>query len=259
MRIILVGLGIFLIGAIFVVALGTGQTEYISPELNQCVVGGTGLIKTNNVKEIVQDIEQYHCTLSDAELLAKPLTFVEIEQVRVFCRKPTAEKEAIITAEFEKIKQNGCSPGTITGRGNSYSCVYQGTSNTGIPSYADLGLSSAACTWHDSNPTNCKLEGNVACLWGCTNVDPVLGWHTKTFSSTTALQNEIYPKGYHKASNNYGGDYRRSLPYAYSYQVHPQGVGVWHSEGPEPNPEFDWYSFLRGWWPQEIQAWHTAC
>ncbi len=105
----------------------------------------------------------------------------------------------------------------------------------------------------------------MACLWGCTNPDPVLGWHIKEFSNVSELENEIILKSYHKVADYYGGDYRRWLDYGYSYQVHywgdfdNDGKPEYHSEGPEPSPEFNWYAFLRGWWPEEVYVWHDNC
>jgi len=217
-------------------------------------------IKVDRVREIVKDIEEKHCKMTDEELLNQQLTEEDVTKVREFCSLPTDEKVKILEKEFSKIKEHQCSKdkeGKIVGYNNTYTCVYDGI-NTGIPNYADLGLSSSTCSWHDPNP-DCKIEGKVACLWGCTNVDPVLGWHTKWFSSTSALENEIFPKGYYKVSSNYGGDYRRWVGYGYSYQVHSIGGGYWHSEGPEPSPDFNWYAYLRGWWPVEVSTWHYNC
>lgn len=199
--------------------------------------------------------------MTDEELLNQKLTEDDINKVREFCSLSTEEKEKILDKEFSKIKEKECAKdkeGKVLGYTNTYTCVYDGI-NWGIPNYADLGESSGSCTWHDPEPIDCKIEGKIACLWGCTNPDSVLGWHTKWFASTTDLENEILPKGYHKVSDNYGGDYRRWLDYGYSRQVHSIGGGWWHNEGPEASPEFNWYAYLRGWWPVEVSHWHYNC
>ena len=208
-----------------------------------------------------------HCKMTEKELLDQKLTKEDIKEVREFCSLPTEEKERRLEKEFKKIKDKTCKDkeSKIVGYNNSYTCVYDGI-NFGIPNYADLGLSSGTCSWHDDTPTNCKVEGRIACLWGCTNQDPELGWHTKWFASVTDLENEIFPKDYHRVSSNYGGSYRRWVDYGYSYQVHATadvdpntGRGTWHNEGPEPSSEFNWYAYLRGWWPVEVSTWHYNC
>lgn len=198
--------------------------------------------------------------MTDEELLSQKLTDEDIKKVRKFCSLSTEEKFNILEKEFRKLRErkSAVKEGKIVNPNGTYTCISDGI-NWGIPNYADLGLSASTCSWHDSQPADCKIEGKIACLWGCTNPDPVLGWHTKYFASITALENEIFPKGYHKVSDNYGGDYARTLSYGYRYQVHSIGGGYWHSEGPEPDVEFNWYAYLRGWWPVEVSWWHYTC
>lgn len=228
-----------------------------------------GTIRGDKLKEIVKDIEEIHCKMTDEELRNQKLTEEDIRRVREFCSLPTEEKERNLEKEFRKIKElrgKKCDKeGKVLNYNNTYTCYWDGF-NYGIPNYADLGLSSSTCSWHDAEPTACKVEGGVACLWGCTNVDSVLGWHTKWFESRTALENEILPKGYVRLSDAYGGDYGRSISYGYRWQVHATadvdpntGRGTWHNEGPEPDPAFNWYAYLRGWWPVEVSVWHDTC
>lgn len=219
------------------------------------------IIKQYKIDSLVNEIENIHCKMADKQMKALKLSAGDIERARDFCAKPTNEKVSFLAAEFSKIKQSGGLQSRIVGYENSYSCYYSGL-NTGIPTYQDLGLSSSSCTWHDPNPS-CRIQGSVACLWGCTRIDAALGWHTKYFSSKTALENAIKPKGYFQANTGYysGLSYARQLPYGYRYEVQgpSSGVGSFHSEGPEPDPSFNWYAFLRGWYPAEVGVWHIAC
>ncbi len=211
------------------------------------------------ISALITDIRE-KCKMTDEEIIKEGLTQMDVKKVRDFCGLSDKEISKILKRKIENTgnkkakSEEGGDVGTL-----SYGCwdVYY---YKGIPNYSDLGLSSATCSWHDyDKPYSCKVEGGVACLWGCNNTDSVLGWHTKWFQSTTALENEILPKGYRRLGDQYGGDYGRSISYGYRWQVHSIGGGWWHSEGPEPDPAFNWYAFLRGWWPVEVQVWHTNC
>lgn len=217
---------------------------------------------TRSAREVAKEIEEVHCKTTEDDLINKEkLTQDDIKKVRDFCNLSADEKEKILTDDFRKSKEkSGNNKSKIASRQNSYSCWYALTYNWGIPNYADLGLSSSSCSWHDAQSLACKNEGAVACLWGCNNIDPLLGWHEKYFTSITALENEILPKAYVKINDYEGGSYGRAIGYGYRWQVHSIGGGRWHSEGPEPNPAFNWYAYLRGWWWLEVYDWHyNAC
>jgi len=233
------------------------------------------ILNDDFVKATVKEIECKHCRTSDAELRSQGLTLEDIKKVRAFCALSTEEKtekiKEVIRAARKQVaecRKKQCK-GSITGYTNSYDCYFSGE-NTGIPNYADLGLSYSTCSWHDPTPNSCKVEGAVACLWGCTNVDPVLGWSsdTKLFTSRSALEASIWPLGYHYTTiPGLEGTYSRWLSYGYRYEIQSAGTVVingrtyykFHSEGPEPSPEFNWYASLRGWWPTEVYVWHDNC
>lgn len=203
------------------------------------------------------------CYVSEKELLAEGLTKEDIKKVRKFCNLPKEELKNIIKERLKRLKTKMGDKSIITGCSNSYSCwTWYGGYNWGIPNYEDLGLTSSTCSWHDPNPL-CKVEAKIACLWGCTNSDPVLGWHTKQFPSQSALENEIYAKGYHQTASyipGYQNDYTRGISYGYRYEVAwSPSTKTAHSEGPEPNPEANWYGFLHGFWPEEVYDWHNQC
>jgi len=245
----LIGVGFVLLAALVLITHVTGQPQIETNEAS---------IETQNfIDAVVEEIENIHCNITDEEILAQGLTMEKVQQAREFCKLSTDEKKSLFKNELTQVQENA-KDSQITGFSNSYSCNYGGTRNTGIPTYGDLGLNNWNCVWHDPNPV-CRVQGGVACLWGCTNADPSLGWHTKRFSSTSALENEIFPRGYHRVNDYAGGSYRRWLSYGYSYQVHYASNGYWHSEGPEPSAEFSWYAFLNGWYFPEARDWHQAC
>lgn len=220
------------------------------------------------IRAMAKDLEE-KCDVTDRELKAEGLNNRQMKKVRKFCALPLKAKEKILEEKFDKLKRKKSCSGEIVGRNNSYSCwTWYGGYNTGIPNYADLGLTSSECGWHDNSPTECSEEGEVACLWGCTNVDPELGWssHEKVFSSQTALENEIFSQGYHQTADYACGDplepcpndYTRGIDYGYRYQVNWDGDKA-HVEGPEPNPESNWYGFVNDFWPEEVTVWHSDC
>lgn len=248
---------------IFLVAIGLGVFSFLSISstaasqeiLNEKTASNYGLDR------LVVEIEEVHCLVGDEELLNLKLTPDNIKKKKEFCSLSSAEKKQILINEFQKLDNSGVKQGIISGYQNSYSCYFDGL-NTGIPTYADLGLSSSSCSWTDPSPV-CKSQGGVACMWGCTNKDPKLTWKTKTFASKAALENEIKPKGYYQANTGYysGLSYTRQLPYGYRYEVQgpSSGSGSFASEGPEPDPGFNWYAFTNGWYPVEAGLWHLAC
>jgi len=215
----------------------------------------------SSAREVSREIEDVHCKTAEEDLINKEkLNKDDLKKVKAFCGLSRREKEEFLTVKFNELEgKKNSKEGRIVARSNSYACFYGVSLNYGIPNYADIGLSSSSCNWHDSAPFSCKNEGGVACLWGCTNNDPNLGWHKKWFASTADLEREVYSKGYAKLSTEYGGDYSRAIGYGYRWQVFSDGGGWWHSEGPEPNSAFNWYAFLRDWWPLETRIWHGSC
>lgn len=219
------------------------------------------IVEKYKIEELVSEIEQYHCNIPDSKLIELKLTQANIVKKHEFCNLSKQEKTSVLANEFDALEQANRKNGVISGFSNSYSCYYSGL-NTGIPTYQDLGLSSTSCTWTDPNPS-CKNQGGVACMWGCTNKDPVLGWKTKSFTSKSALESVIKPKGYLQANTGYysGLSYTRQLPHGYRYEVQGpnSGSGSFASEGPEPDPGFNWYAFTNGWYPFEAGIWHLSC
>lgn len=197
--------------------------------------------------EAIVEIRAVHCAVADTELAAQGLVPDGIATVRAFCALSAEEMLAELEA---RVARSEAVSATFT-----YTCA--GGWVSGIPSQADLGLSSTTCTWHDPNPVACKQERGVACLWGCNNVDPVLGWHTKSYASRTAAETDLRAKGYRWLST--AGDFSREIGYGYRYQVHLLSGTTWHSEGPEPSPAFSWSAYVGGWWPSLVQQWHTTC
>lgn len=219
------------------------------------------VIKQYNLEKLVSEIETIHCKMSDEELEKLKLTPSNIQKKHEFCNLSSEQKLDVLVNEFQKVDQLQNNKSVISGYTNSYTCFWDGL-NLGIPTYQDMGLSSSSCSWTDPNPT-CKNQGGVACLWGCTNKDPVLGWKTKSFSSKAALEAAILPKGYFQANTAWysGLSYTRQLPYGHRYEVQgpSSGIGTFTSEGPEPNPSFNWYAFTNLWYPSEVFAWHWSC
>lgn len=127
----------------------------------------------------VQMIADVECKKSDAQLGGEQLSSSDITFVRDFCRKSPEEMAQVFRQRFDALQVQIAQPGAqqpepqILEFNNSYNC-WTGDYNIGIPTYGDLGLSEASCSWHDPKP-ECRVMGKVACLWGCTNHDPNLG------------------------------------------------------------------------------------
>jgi hypothetical protein len=211
-----------------------------------------------------------NCQMTDDEIAEEGLNKQETKKVREFCSLSKKQMGKVLKERIERVKNWRNNESVILGYTNSYSCwTWYGGYNSGIPNYRDLGLSSGSCSWHDSTPYSCKVEGYIACLWGCTNIDPILGWHVKYFASQSALESEIYGKGYHRTAGYAAGqfwqdyadaDYTRGINYGYRYQVTwNNSTKMAHSEGPEPNGEANWYGFIHGFWPEEVFEWHYQC
>ena len=255
---------VFVAGFLLLIIFGLGMMLSINAQKITTNPKESAFLQHYQIIEIVSEIENVHCKLSVQKLAELRLSAGNIQKAKDFCAKPPREKAAILEKLFMKMNNKMKPEGQIVGFNNSYSCNWNGSRNNGIPTYQDLGLTLNSCSWHDTTPDACKLQGSVGCLWGCTNTDPVLGWstHQKFFPSRTALEQAILPKGYQLITNPvYGIDYRRTLPYGYSYElsrhsVDSTGKGYWHVEGPEPDPRFNWPGFLGGWWPVEVLYWH---
>lgn len=238
----------------------TVENKESNPESRRILMSYVSNDAVKLSREVANEIEKIHCKTSKDDLIGiEKLAESDVKKIRDFCRLSTKDKEIILEKDIREASEKKQRASKVAAYDNSYSCWYALTYNYGIPNYADLGLSSSSCSWHDAQPMACRSEGSVACLWGCNNIDHNIGWHEKWFSSTTALENEILPKGYAKISDNYGGDYSKPIGYGYRWQIHPAGGGKWHNEGPEPNPAFNWYAYLRGWWPLEAYYWHNSC
>jgi len=202
-------------------------------------------------------IRTVECVKSDPTLADEGLSSDDIVRVREVCALGPVELRTAFTSLFS-VSTRDSQIGVVSQP--TYTCGL----NLGIPSQTDLGVGGGNCIWHDSTPASCAREKGIACLWGCNNTDSTLGWHTRSFASKAALEKEIGKLGYSKIADWEGGDYNRQLAYGYRFQVHGQGVnangkGTWHNEGPEPSPAFNWYAYLRNWWPFKVRDWHAAC
>ncbi len=212
------------------------------------------------VKALVDQVQNVECQKSDGLLILEHLSNQEIIRVHEICQMSSEKKLDFFSSVMSSSQHSaiGENVGTLRQGVSFYNC-----GALEVPQKWSVLLN---CEWHDApaNPVECSMEGKVACLWGCNNSDPVLGWHTKFFNSRTDMENEIRPKGYIYLSSVEGGDYSRQLDYGYRFQVHSQnidsnGKGMWHNEGPEPSPSFSWFAFVRGWWPNNVRTWHSKC
>ncbi len=224
------------------------------------------------ISVLITDIRE-KCKMTDEEIIKEGLTQMDLKKVRDFCGLSDKEMKKVLRERIEGIEKKKKTGGDNDVGVLSYGCWYNGY-NT-VPSYGDLELSSATCSWHDyDKPYSCKVERGVACLWGCTNNDPNLGWHKTQFSNQSALENYIYSRGYHRTAGYAVGrywqeyadaDYTRAISSGYRHQVSmtklSDGSGrvEAHTEGPEPNPEMNWYGLIMGFWPNEVEFWHNQC
>ncbi|MBO8174264.1 MAG: hypothetical protein H0Z18_03285 [Thermococcus sp.] len=236
----------------------------------------TLVILDSQVTLIVKDFEERLCKMSDEEMLKEGLTKEEIKKVKIFCSLPKERKEEIIlnkliTAKVERKKicsLNKFTTGYINPMSSSgtYSCRYRLIYATGIPTHSKLGA--IPCSWNKpGSSSSCKVEKGVACLWGCTNVDPKLGWSSnyKYFPNLESFKQEVTSKGYHKtaryaAYGAYGRDFTRGIGYGYRYEArYGPSTHMGYVEGPEPNPEANWYGYIHNFWPTLVYIWHERC
>jgi hypothetical protein len=204
------------------------------------------------------------CSVTDDQIIAQGVKPEDISKVRDFCKLSKKEMKKTFGDRLKKTNDKNLNS-VFMGYTNSYLCYYIGL-NT-VPNYADLGLTSSTCSWHDSSPSSCKVEGKVACLWGCTNNDPKIGWHKRVFTNLAAFESVIYSKGYHKvpAYACYGAqnDYARAISNGYRYEMVANtlkdGTVEGHVEGPEADPETNWYGIVNGFYPEEVFLWHKTC
>ena len=204
------------------------------------------------IQRTTEHIRRVECQKTDSDLVKEGLSSEVIAKVRAFCAMSSDEISDELALRF---RNNENSP---HGSGKIYQPVYSCGWGyyVNIPNYSDLGLSWSTCTWLDPNPS-CKVEGAVACLWGCTNMDPVLGWRTKNYATISDLERDLFSKGY---TSGWGGGYRRSIGYGYSYNVnYSSNSGIASSEGPEPDTNFNWHAYYGGWWPSTVLSWHESC
>uniref|UniRef100_UPI002610B06D hypothetical protein n=1 Tax=Thermococcus sp. TaxID=35749 RepID=UPI002610B06D len=201
----------------------------------------------------------------------------DIKKARAFCRLPDEAKLKIIrnrlllsvylsNARCSALKQREMKPVITASSGGTYSCRDGTVYAWGIPTKEKLGVS--YCSWRKSgSPSSCSREKGVACLWGCTNVDPKLGWsgNYKYFPDLDSFVKEVTSRGYHKtdryaAYGIYGRDFTREIGYGYRYEArYSPKTRMGYVEGPEPNPEKNWYGFLHNFWPTLVKRWHDNC
>lgn|GEM_PF-2982539 len=227
--------------------------------------------------EILKEFDGELCTMSDEEMLREGLTKEDIKKARAFCRLPDAAKLKIIrnrlilsvyltNARCSALKQTEMRPVITASSGGTYSCRDGLVYAWGIPTKEKLGISH--CSWSKpGSPSSCSKEKGVACLWGCTNVDPKLGWSSnyKYFPDLDSFVREVTSRGYHKtdkyaAYGIYGRDFTRGIGYGYRYEArYSPKTRRGYVEGPEPNPEKNWYGFLHNFWPTLVKRWHDKC
>jgi len=227
--------------------------------------------------QILKEFNEELCTMSDEEMLHEGLTKDDIKKAKAFCRLPDAAKLKIIRNRLllsvylnnprcSALKQTEMKPIITASSGGTYSCRDGLVYAWGIPTKEKLGISH--CSWRKSgSPSSCSKEKGVACLWGCTNVDTKLGWlgNYKSFPNLDSFVQEVTSKGYHKtdwyaAYGIYGRDFTRGIGYGYRYEArYSPETRMGYVEGPEPNPEKNWYGFLHNFWPTLVKRWHDKC
>ncbi len=208
---------IFGVGAmLFVTAFAALNGQQLSVQKAE-KVEYSDIVKQFQIDRIAKEVEDYQCKLGDKQLIEQKLNSDDIKRFREFCYLSTTEKIKDLEARFKKISESKVLESKFIAYDNSYSCTFEGY-NWGIPTYQDLGLNFYSCGWHDSGGfgSPCRSQAGIACLWGCTNVDPALSWgfHTRYYSSKTALENDILRRGYQAwwapMGTGYGAGYRRT-------------------------------------------------
>mgnify|MGYP001772578700 CR=1 FL=1 len=115
-------------------------------------------------------------------------------------------------------------------------------------------------------PTDCCIPGKVECLWGCENADPLLGFgrEGKRFEYLDEFLDYVEPHGYYTSifSQPERGifAFTRDIGYGYRYEAwYNANSKMGYSEGPEPNPDPNWYGYINGFWPWYVFWWHNKC
>ncbi|MEM3973219.1 MAG: hypothetical protein QW320_02465 [Ignisphaera sp.] len=268
-----------------------GESTEIAYECDNVVT--CKLVEDNidsSVAKIVDVFENRLCRMNIKELYAKGLTHNNIPKIKEFCSLPREAKIKIIYAKITGVRNaiiksifNSSNSKCITkdaaliGASSTTTCPSLGACSSGnnvyscgiIPRAYNIPcprvLNITIC--HVINmPTDCCIPGKVECLWGCENEDPVLGFGPtgKPFNSLQEFRNYVESRGYYESIFSYPerGIYAftRDIGYGYRYEAwYHDGRKMGYSEGPEPNPDPNWYGYINGFWPWYVYWWHNKC
>ncbi|RSN76140.1 hypothetical protein [Candidatus Methanodesulfokora washburnensis] len=241
-----------------------------------------------NINEIadkfVDIFEKKLCKMTEEEMSASGLTNEDIKRAKEFCNLPRSEKRRILISELKKAENyvKSCkelSASQITPY-QQYCSLNGGKCAGGISFYNCWTALNVPCPRIFVSscrivqmPASCCTPGSVYCLWGCENPDPLLGFGSapgeeRRFNSVNEFRTYVTSKGYYESVFSYPErgiyDFTRDIGYGYRYEAwldarsgRPPYIG--RSEGPEPNPDPNWYGYLNGFWPTYSLAWHQSC
>ncbi|MDW8033406.1 MAG: hypothetical protein RMI79_00415 [Nitrososphaerota archaeon] len=239
------------------------------------------------VTRIVDIFEKRLCRMNVEELYVEGLTAKDIAEVEKFCSLFREAKVKIMHTKIKSVRDtiiisslcecgmdatsyvnrvgsdSTCSSlGACSGNINVYSCGITPPAFN-IPCPRILGITICNVV---RMPMDCCIPGQVQCLWGCENADPTLGFgpEGKPFSSVGEFRNYVESRSYYESVFSYPErgiyDFTRNVGYGYRYEAwYVQSQFRGYSEGPEPNPDPNWYGYLNGFWPLYTYQWHITC
>ncbi len=233
--------------------------------------------------KFVDVFERKLCKMTEEELCASGLTGDDIKRAKEFCSLPRNEKRKILISELKKAEDysKSCRELDISQITpyQQYCSLNSGKCAGGISFYNCGGASAVSCPRVFVSfcrivqmSFSCCTPGAIGCLWGCENMDPLLGFGSapgeeRNFNSVNEFRAYVESKGYYESVFSYPErgiyDFTRDIGYGYRYEAWldartgPPYKG--RSEGPEPNPDPNWYGFLHGFWPTYSYTWHDNC
>ena len=196
------------------------------------------------------------------------ILYAEIKKVRDSIIKSLHSKCGIksvagVDNTFNVVKDSVCpSLGVCSSGIDKYSCgTIPHASNIPCPKILEVTTCIVV-----SMPTDCCIPGKVECLWGCENADPKLGFghEGRYFSTVDEFQKFVEAQGYKESVFSYPErgvyDFTRDIGYGYRYEAwYVEDEHKGYSEGPEPNPDPNWYGYINGFWPWYTYHWHNNC